>query len=236
MSKIKITILSVAIMAALAGCHPHSSPTPPPPPPTSVPTKAVLSAPAQNEACTSGTVVSSTQSTIDFKWTASQNTESYELHLKDLESKTESTQSSTTNQLSLAVTRGKPYSWYVVSKSTKTTQTAQSDTWKFYCSAPGVVNYAPFPAELTAPANEASVTPTAGKITLTWTGSDADNDIKEYDVYLGTTTILNLIKAGVSTTSFDAAVTSGTTYYWKVVTRDNKGNTSDSGVSQFKVN
>src|SRR5690349_13730241 len=109
MSKVKFTILSAVILAALASCHDHSSPTPPPPPPVAVPTKAVLSAPAQNEACTSGAVVSSTQSTIDFKWTASQNTESYELHLKDLEAKTESTQSSTANHLSIAVTRGKAY-------------------------------------------------------------------------------------------------------------------------------
>jgi hypothetical protein len=232
MSKIKLTIYSIAILALSCKKH-HQDP----PPPVPAPSKAVLSAPAQNEACTSGTVVSSTQSTILFKWSASQNTESYELHLKDLETKTESTQSSTSNQLSLAVTRGKPYAWYVVSRSTKTTQTAQSDTWKFYCSAPGVTSYAPFPAELTSPAMDGSVTPTGGKITLTWTGSDADSDIKEYDVYMGTSTILNLIKAGATTSTLgDVAVSSATTYYWKVVTKDQKGNSSDSGVGQFKVN
>ncbi|HWJ28776.1 MAG TPA: hypothetical protein VNS32_19685 [Flavisolibacter sp.] len=227
MRQIKLTIFSIVILAA--SCRKHHEPDPP--------AKAVLSAPAQNETCTSGTVVSASQSTIVFKWNASANTESYELHLKDLDTKTESTQNSTTNELSVTVNRGKPYAWYVVSKSSKTTKTAQSDTWKFYCSAPGAVNYAPFPADLTSPAMDGSVTPTAGKITLSWSGSDPDNDIKEYDVYLGTTSTPALLKAAVSTTTLsDVTVTSGTTYYWKVVTKDTKGNTSESNAGQFKVN
>lgn len=233
MRKIKIAILSITVLAASCRKHGGGNPTPQ----TPAPTKATLSVPAQNEACTSGTVVSATQSTIVFQWTATQNTDSYELHLKDLEAKKETTQAATSNQVSVAVTRGKPYSWYVVSKSTKSTQTAQSDTWKFYCSAPGVVNYAPFPAELTSPAMDGSVTPTAGKISLSWSGSDVDNDIKEYDVYMGTSTVMPIIKAGATTTTLpDVAVTSGATYYWKVVTKDQKGNSSESAVGQFKVN
>jgi hypothetical protein len=31
-------------------------------------------------------------------------------------------------------------------------------------------------------------------------------------------------------------VVANTTYYWKVITRDTKGNTSDSGVFEFKTN
>jgi hypothetical protein len=34
----------------------------------------------------------------------------------------------------------------------------------------------------------------------------------------------------------DVSVSSSTTYYWKVITRDSKGNTSESEVGQFRVN
>jgi hypothetical protein len=32
------------------------------------------------------------------------------------------------------------------------------------------------------------------------------------------------------------AVSSGVTYYWKIVTKDIQGNISDSGIFQFKTN
>ena len=34
----------------------------------------------------------------------------------------------------------------------------------------------------------------------------------------------------------NVVVTAGTTYYWKVVTKDAQGNTSESNMFQFKVN
>ena len=49
--------------------------------------------------------------------------------------------------------KGVPYSWRVTSKSTTSTTTTPSDLWKFYLAGDGVVNYAPFPADLTAPAS-----------------------------------------------------------------------------------
>ena len=44
--------------------------------------------------------------------------------------------------------KGVPYSWKVTSKNTTTTTTTPSDLWKFYLAGDGVVNYAPFPADL----------------------------------------------------------------------------------------
>ncbi len=83
-----------------------------------------------------------------------------------------------------------------------------------------------------------SVSAVGGKINLSWQGSDADNDITSYDVYLGTAAnTMALAKANVTDAFLNAnIVVSGTVYYWKVVTKDAKGNTSDSGVFNFKVN
>ena len=80
------------------------------------PTKAVLSLPLNNEACISGTIISSTQSSVLFKWTASQNTESYELTVKNLESGVTTTQTSTTTELAVPLARNTPYSWFVTDR------------------------------------------------------------------------------------------------------------------------
>ncbi len=201
------------------------------------PTKAVLSLPANNEACISGTITSPTLSSILFKWVAAQNTESYELTIKNLESGVTTTQTTTATELAVTLTRNVPYSWFVTAKSTKIATTAVSDTWKFYNVGEAASAFAPFPADLTFPKMAQRVTPTSGKISLTWAGSDVDNDILNYDIYLGTNASPALIKAaqvGLSLPNVD--VSAGTTYYWKVITRDNKGNTSDSGIYVFYTN
>ena len=201
------------------------------------PTKATLSLPANNEACTSGTISSSALSSILFKWSASQNTESYELTIKNLENGAVITQTTSTTELAVTLTRNMPYSWFVTAKSSKIATTAVSETWKFYNVGEAASVFAPFPADLTFPKMAQRITPTAGKLALTWTGSDVDNYILNYDIYLGTTTTPALIKAAqIGLTLSDVAVNASTTYYWKVITRDNRGNTSDSGIYIFYTN
>jgi hypothetical protein len=76
-----------------------------------------------------------------------------------------------------------------------------------------------------------------GMVNLTWTGNDVDKDIVSYDVYFGTVTTPSLFKAGVTEMSLsNVPVTSGSTYFWRVVSKDSLGNTSQSGLYQFKVN
>ncbi len=201
------------------------------------PTKATLSLPSNNEACTSGTIVSPTLSSIVFKWTASQNAESYELSIKNLETGVTTTQTTTAVELPVTLARNTPYSWSVKAMSSKISTTALSDTWKFYNAGEAVTSYAPFPADMVTPKMAQRITPVAGKISLDWTGSDVDSDIANYDIYLGTTATPTLLKANqVDSALPDVTVTAGTTYYWKVITRDSKGNTSDSGVFIFYTN
>jgi uncharacterized protein (TIGR02145 family) len=84
------------------------------------------------------------------------------------------------------------------------------------------------------PANNASgisVTPS-----LTWQGSDPDGDPVTYDVYLDTSNPPAALVAGnLAATSFTVqeALQGSTDYYWKVVAKDNKGNTSQSPVWKF---
>ena len=236
MKRILIAILVISTVACKKGKT--SSPEEKPTPPASAPVQAILVAPASNAPCTEGQVVSATVSTVQFSWNAAAHTESYEVYVKNLLTNTTSTHSTTATQLSVSLNRGTPYSWYVVSKSGKIATTAQSNTWKFYNAGEGTVSYAPYPADQLVPLTGTSVTAVNGKISLSWVGEDADNDITAYDVYLGTAaTNMLKIKEGVTTSvANDIAVSSGSTYYWKVNTKDSKGNTSSTEVHNFKVN
>jgi hypothetical protein len=226
MKKAIFTLLSIVILTACGG-HKGNTPAPSPGKPT-------LLAPAQNEVCTQGVVISPAQSTVILKWTAAANTTNYEVNIKNLEDGITLTQTTVNTQFDATLKRNTPYSWSVTSKAANNNTSTSSDIWKFYNSGPAVVNYAPFPAEILAPAMKQTITISNGKITLSWNGSDVDNDIVNYDVYLGDSSSPALLQGKVlENTIKDVPVSVGKTYYWKVVTRDSKGNTSDSGIYQF---
>ncbi len=201
------------------------------------PGKAALIFPAQNSACISGAVIADTLSAIQFNWEASDNTDSYELVIKNLLTQASISLSTASNQATVNLLRNTPYSWFIKSISTSSPVVTESDTWKFYNAGAGASAYSPFPATLTAPAFGASIAATAGKIKLEWAGSDVDNDIVGYDVYFGTTATPPLLESDITDMFLnDVAVTSNTSYYWRIVTHDSNGNTADSGVFQFHVN
>lgn len=203
--------------------------------------KASLNSPAQDEACTTGTSLSATESTVAFYWFAANNAESYELVVKNLLNNTITKLSVSTNFADMPLAKDTPFSWYVISKSTKTSNTAQSDTWKFYNAGSGKTNFAPFPTEIIGPTYNQSVN--SGSVTLQWKGADADNDITGYVLYFGTseTDVNNKLSSlsktfSSSTLSSSESTAAGTTYYWKVITKDSKDNYSDSGLFKFRTN
>lgn len=231
MSNTIIKLLSIPlVLVSIIGCGGSKDALIP------APSKATLSFPTQNAACYSGTVISTTQSSVTFSWSASDNTDSYELDVKNLLTNTITTFPATTFQLSITLLRNTPYSWFIISKSSKTTTTATSDTWKFYNAGLGTVSHSPFPADVSSPSFGQNITATAGTVNLAWIGSDVDGDIVSYDVYFGTTTSPAILKTN-TTNQFlnNVTVSSNTGYYWKVITKDSQGNTSDSGLFQFFV-
>ncbi|MDO3641264.1 hypothetical protein [Mucilaginibacter sp. L3T2-6] len=227
----KNIIFGIMLILCLAACSKHNNPTPP-----AAPGKATLLFPATDAVCTIGTVKSATVSEIQLQWSGDANTNSYEVHIKNLYTHADSVAQANNSPLNVLLKRSTPYSWYVISKSSKSSSTAQSDTWKFYTSGPGAIVYAPFPAELIAPKFGATVSATS--VMLQWKGSDVQADASlMYDVYFGTDkTPTQIIMANTSaTSSFSVTVTAGQTYYWKVVTKDSFKNSSESGVYQFSV-
>jgi hypothetical protein len=199
--------------------------------------KPVLLSPLQDELCTTGSVISLTESRTIFKWSAIANVISYDLVYKNLLTAVSETVTTDKTYLEINLLRNTPYSWYLLAKSSVKEVTSKSDVWKFYISGVGVTSYIPYPAEIISPTYGQILDAPYHKIELIWKGSDVDNDIKYYDVYLGNTNSPPLYKTDLTAAGLkDIEIKSSTTYYWKVVTKDEKGNESDSSIFQFRIN
>lgn len=229
-------LISLFLATLVFNCSSGGNDNPDSTPTQENPEATILVYPEQNSECTTGTNVTTTNSTVEFNWNKSNYTDSYELNLKNLVSGNITKHTSSINKISIELLRATPYSWYIVSQSNSITNTAQSGTWKFYNAGEGTVSHAPFPADAIAPLNNANIE-TTDKITLDWTGSDVDNDISVYDVFFGTTTTPPAFKTDHLESSLtDIAVTSGTTYFWYIITKDEQGNNSQSETFKFTIN
>lgn len=94
----------------------------------------------------------------------------------------------------------------------------------------GTTNQPPYAPQSPLPADgAASVQPA---VQFQWTGGDPNSaDVVTYAVYLGTTTNPPLYRNGISATSLDAGTLKpNTTYYWKVVAKDNYNATAESAL------
>lgn len=213
----------------LIGCSGSSGggETPEPPPPPPAPTVAVLKTPAQNSECLDG-------ENVEFSWNASQNTDSYTIVVKNLLTTAQISQTTTSTSVTIKLDVGQPYSWFITSSSSVSSQTASTTKWKFYLKGEPTSNYAPFPADLISPKSESNVN--VGNVKFEWKGSDVDeNDTLKFDLYVDTENPpTTRVKSNLTSNSSNLNLETGT-YYWKVITKDDSGSNSDSGVSMFKV-
>ncbi|MEJ1224116.1 hypothetical protein [Sediminicola sp. 1XM1-17] len=231
----QIYLFPILMLISCGGGDSGGTPVVPPPEPVPSPLSATLIFPENNKECTEGTVENETQSTVNFQWNSSENTDSYEVNLKNLNTNNSQRVPASTNAVLITLNRGTPYEWSVTSKATGTNTTAQSEVWKFYNQGPGIENYAPFPADAVFPKRGANLAST-NQVTLQWTGSDIDDDIASYSILLDT---LEIPVAELGTTtenSIEATVSPGQTYFWQVITIDSQGNSSNSEIFSFRIN
>ena len=214
--------------------------SPPPPPPTP-PSAANLTAPANNKVCETGTSISDSQSNVSFSWAASANTSTYDLKITNLNTNEITNKIGlTSTNTTVALSKGAPYSWQITSKNTQTTQTASSNTWKFYLAGEtGETSYAPFPADLKSPSSGATVERDSdGKVKLTWEGADPDTSSGlKYTIYLDKTDGKQDPSddhKDLNASELTVAVDADTVYYWRVKTTDGT-NVSYSIVYSFRT-
>jgi len=203
-----------------------------PTPMAKTPGKAVLTSPANNKTCEEV----NTSGQVTFSWNASTDTDKYDLKITNLNTQGVTNQNNiTTTSKAVTLTKGIPYSWSITSKN-EGTKTTTSDTWQFYLAGDGVVNYAPFPATAVSPSPGASVARTSGKVTIEWSGSDADNDSLTYTLEMDTIDGIQgtVIAEDISASSMELSVEADTVYYWRVISSDGQ-NTSTSIVYTFRT-
>ncbi|MGY8949289.1 MAG: hypothetical protein ACKVIV_04560 [Flavobacteriales bacterium] len=229
----KIIILSFFVFSiALASCSGSADggnngvgDTPGPTGPVA-PKAATLSKPANNSECLE-------VEAVKFEWNKSDDTTSYTLTIKNLLNSEFISQTTTSTSAEVTLSKGNPYSWYIISTNTGTA-TATSNKWKFYLSGEAQKNHAPFPADILAP--KPGVTVNAGAIQFSWSFSDIDtSDTHTFDIYLDTKDGSSVYASNYTATKRTINLSDPGTYYWKIVTKDNHGSTSDSGVSTFIV-
>lgn len=216
-----------ALILILLGCG-KDDPKPPANP--------VLVFPLQNSECTTGVDISTNISQVEFKWNAAANTDTYQLRVTHLGTNTTITRTTAMTTELVNLEKGAPYSWMVIASNSATMEQGTSLTWQFY-NAGSDTTYAPFPASILSPTSGASVARDGnGEVLLNWSGADVDNDIVNYEVFLSTVSPPATLvgSPSVSVTQLNVGVNTDTVYYWKVITRDREGNTSDSGIFSFR--
>ncbi len=223
-----IAVLLLSTLVVLA-CKKKEMPT--------APNAPVLSHPENNSECTSGTDINNLSSQVEFRWQASIDADTYKLIVTNLNTNNSQNMTTAMTSASLPLMKGAPYSWSVTSLKTGVIANSTSATWVFYNSG-SQTSFAPFPASLIEPNMGANVLKDMNNdVSLKWSGTDLDNDLEGFDIYFSTenppTTLISSHGAQVSSTK--VAVSADTVYYWKVVSKDAEGNSSDSRVFEFRV-
>lgn len=229
------SVITLFLLMACGGSESNTDDTPPAPV-VVAPSAATLVFPADNTECNEGVISSTdeTKSAVTFQWNDSENTDTYEVNLRNINTNISTKSNSTTNDATITIDRGTPYEWFVVSKANGTNETASSSKAKFYNQGPGIENYAPFPAEAINPARGSTIA-SATTVNLQWAASDIDDDIVGYSVFFGTEINPTTELGTTEESNLDAPITSGATYYWRVVTTDSQNNTSTSEIFEFRV-
>lgn len=207
------------------------------PDPIPVPEPSLLLAPSNLNTCNSATRINDLERQVRFQWTATLNTESYNLVVQN--TLTGEQQTITTYLLteSIVLTSGTPYQWYVISKSSLTLAEGKSSIWHFYLEGNPQESHFPFPAILLVPSDELIVSLNASNaFTFEWEGNDLDNDIQRYDFYLGTSSSsLNKEREAITSQQVTLVLIPNTIYFWQIISKDLQGNQSTSEIYQFQT-
>lgn len=229
-TKFLYTIATI-LMLLILGCGSDA----PPKVKNTAPSVPSLINPTNNNLCISNAV--------SFEWNASTDAEKNPI-VYQLEVATDNqfTQMVSNSEMSnpyktLTLEKGKAYYWRVKATDSNNLASNYSTTFSFYTEGTAITNHLPFLPQLVAPLMDASVSGVTA--TLQWTASDVDaQDQLTYDVYLGTTNSpTNKIGNNINTATAQATtLQAATTYYWKVVVKDNKGGETIGPVWSFKTN
>ncbi|MDP6922530.1 MAG: hypothetical protein QGH06_06125 [Lutibacter sp.] len=224
-------VYTITLSFILWSCGGSGGDEPAPTPVNEAPSTPELVGPANNELCI--------DSAVTFSWNASADPEgdaiTYQLEIAQDNQFASIDHTLYVSGTSKAVSleRGVAYYWRVKATDINNAASAYSATYQFYTEGAGSQNHIPFVPTLVSPGLNAIVQ--EASTTLTWTASDVDNDPLTFDVYFGTTNPPDQVATDQTELSYDVSLEASSTYYWKVVVKDDKGGEAIGQVWGFKT-
>jgi hypothetical protein len=212
-----------SIVVILSSCGGGGGEQPPPEPSNDLPLKVTGTLPVNGEPCSDYEEVLSDDSMvlITFNWNEAEFANNYELAVMEGSSAVFSNKYSNL-EAKVELQRGKTYTWSV----TAINEFGQTpgDTYSF--TAPGirVGNYAPYAAEISVDFNTNTM-----EMSISWVGSDEDNDTLTYDIKILENENIILEETGVDADMVDPIqFIDGVDYSVEIISKDTSGNFSIS--------
>lgn len=210
---------------------------PPPTPENGAPSTPSTVYPKNNELCI--------DNAVNFQWNASTDPDgdaiTYTVQVSENSSFSSiaHTKTASTTSTSISLEKGVVFYWRVSAKDNAGLTSPPSSANQFYTEGEGIVNHLPFSPDLDTPALDETVSTATAN--LEWTASDVDTgDTLTFDVYLDSSNTpidpTTIVAENHTTTNFTTGtLTASTTYYWKVVVKDDKGGETIGQVWNFKT-
>lgn len=208
---------------------------PDPEPENEVPTVPTKVFPLNNTLCI--------DNNINFQWNESSDPEGEVLRYRveisenaDFTSILESKSVSDATSTIITLDKGLSFFWRVKAVDAKNAESDFSATSQFLTEGNGESNHLPFIPELILPELNGTISGTS--TTLSWTASDIEEDPLTFDVYLDTSENPNTkVSENQTSTTYQATnLSSATTYYFKIVVKDDKGGVTIGQVWSFNTN
>ena len=196
-----------------------------------------LVSPENGETCLDGIDQSDDQASVLFRWRSSLYATSYSIEIENLTTGQKVNSNTKAISISQNLTKSEPYSWSVTASGAPGSTPSKSQRWSFYLSGEDQVSYGPFPPELVSPRPSATISlDNEGKILLSWTGPEEEDNITGFEIYLDTVDASILIETvDAKTFQLLVEVDVDQTYFWKVIAQGSNGFKSSSGVYAFIV-
>ncbi|SEB96662.1 hypothetical protein SAMN05192540_2009 [Maribacter dokdonensis] len=157
---------------------------------------------------------------ITFNWSDATNSVSYQIQISTNRAFTGIVEDQIVDNssLSLVMAVGQDYYWRVLSIDADNVKSAYSPDQAFYVKGEATSNYIPFNPSLTYPEQDSEVA--HANVNLQWEGSDLDNDLLRYDIYLGTVQNPELFMSDLTTNTLEVSLEPNQTYHWQVHVSD----------------
>ncbi len=176
---------------------------------------------------------------LEFQWEASEafnrNTLTYIIEIAQDETFENILFTANTAQTSSTfnLEKGTTYFWRVKARDNKGYESRFSALQTFFTEPEAGINAIPHSPEVVAPTLGATVS--GSQTTLDWNATDSDGDPLVFDVYFGESNPPQLVAENIDVSTFDVTTSANTTYYWRVVAKDNNQGVAIGRVWNFRT-